>query len=215
MCRFKFSSKELEQSCGFSYFGFRFYSSQWQRWLNRDPIGEGGGFNLYRYAANDPSALIDTDGRLVVHVWPPQGDGSKGGWYGHASVTLDDGTYISYWPNRPISPPFDSTQARPPNYDQDKGGENGRTPTDYYIQGLDENKIKKWWKNCPHGNFSTLNNCSTITCQALRQGGQQLPGHIIYDPGQVANDLDNLWPHFPYPTSGINNANSIPVVRIR
>jgi len=30
-CRFKFSSKELNASWGFYYYGYRFYAPQWQR----------------------------------------------------------------------------------------------------------------------------------------------------------------------------------------
>jgi uncharacterized protein RhaS with RHS repeats len=33
-----------------------------QRWLNRDIIGERGGFNLYRYVLNNPIGLIDVLG---------------------------------------------------------------------------------------------------------------------------------------------------------
>jgi hypothetical protein len=36
------------------YFGFRYYLPQWGRFLNRDPIEEEGGENLYRFVSNDP-----------------------------------------------------------------------------------------------------------------------------------------------------------------
>lgn len=44
------------------HFGFRFYSSQWQRWPNIDPLGERGGFNLYAYGGNDPVNEMDPRG---------------------------------------------------------------------------------------------------------------------------------------------------------
>ncbi len=50
--RFKFSSKEREPSCGWSYYGFRFYAPSWQRWPNRDPIR--GGMASTFTAANPP-----------------------------------------------------------------------------------------------------------------------------------------------------------------
>lgn len=62
-CRFKFSSKEIEESCGLIYYGYRFYAPKWQRWLNRDPLTdfgslpsflsvEGAAFKLLRNSAN-------------------------------------------------------------------------------------------------------------------------------------------------------------------
>jgi len=59
LCRFKFSSKERETTCGLSYYGYRFYAPEWQRWLNRDPIGEKGGLNLYSPLNNDPGNTLD------------------------------------------------------------------------------------------------------------------------------------------------------------
>jgi RHS repeat-associated protein len=39
--------------------GLRFYSPEISRWLSRDPIGEMGGLNVYRFVANRP--VFDTD----------------------------------------------------------------------------------------------------------------------------------------------------------
>jgi RHS repeat-associated protein len=43
----------------------RFYDPELGRWINRDPIGEGGGVNLYGYAANVPLRFTDPLGLLV------------------------------------------------------------------------------------------------------------------------------------------------------
>jgi RHS repeat-associated protein len=59
LCRFKFSSKELESGCGLVYYGYRFYSPGMSRWLNRDPIGEAGGVNLYQFVGNVPTSALD------------------------------------------------------------------------------------------------------------------------------------------------------------
>ena len=39
---------------GVRYYGFRFYSPSQGRFLNRDPIEEAGGLNLYAFVRNDP-----------------------------------------------------------------------------------------------------------------------------------------------------------------
>jgi RHS repeat-associated protein len=38
---------------------YRFYSAESGRWLNRDPIGESGGLNLYGYVGNGPVSRMD------------------------------------------------------------------------------------------------------------------------------------------------------------
>ncbi|NJL72278.1 MAG: RHS repeat-associated core domain-containing protein, partial [Candidatus Competibacteraceae bacterium] len=41
---------------------FRFYSAKLARWINRDPILEKGGINLYQYSFNSPASIIDPSG---------------------------------------------------------------------------------------------------------------------------------------------------------
>ncbi|HWX20794.1 MAG TPA: RHS repeat-associated core domain-containing protein [Candidatus Binatia bacterium] len=43
---------------------FRAYDAETGRWLNRDPIAEDGGLNLYSYVANDPAGSLDPMGLL-------------------------------------------------------------------------------------------------------------------------------------------------------
>ena len=60
--KYRFSSKEWNDNEGLYYYGFRFYDPNLQRWLNRDPIQEGGGINLYGFVGNDPMDLLDPYG---------------------------------------------------------------------------------------------------------------------------------------------------------
>jgi RHS repeat-associated protein len=56
---FWYSTKYLDHDTGFYYYGYRYYSPMLQRWINRDPIGEEGGENLYGFVGNRPIELLD------------------------------------------------------------------------------------------------------------------------------------------------------------
>ncbi len=67
---YRFSSKELHVNSGLYYYGYRWYVPNVQRWLNRDPIEESGGINLYGFIRNNPVAFTDTLG-LEINGPPP------------------------------------------------------------------------------------------------------------------------------------------------
>ena len=50
--RIRFSTKYFDSDTGLYYYGYRFYSPSLMRWLNRDPIEEDGGLNLYGFCGN-------------------------------------------------------------------------------------------------------------------------------------------------------------------
>jgi RHS repeat-associated protein len=56
---FRFSTKFRDDETGLLYYGYRYYDPITGRWLNRDPIGENGGANVYGFVGNDP--VGDTD----------------------------------------------------------------------------------------------------------------------------------------------------------
>ncbi len=56
---YRFSTKRYDESLGMSYYGYRFYSPALGRWINRDPLGEAGGINLYGFVQNNPVNRID------------------------------------------------------------------------------------------------------------------------------------------------------------
>ena len=55
----RFSTKPYDPETGLYYYGYRYYSPILGRFLNRDPIEESGGANLYAFCANDPVSNID------------------------------------------------------------------------------------------------------------------------------------------------------------
>ncbi len=49
----------MDKETEFAYYGHRFYNPETGRWLNRDPMEERGGLNLYEYANNSPVNYVD------------------------------------------------------------------------------------------------------------------------------------------------------------
>ena len=49
---YRFSTKPRDVLTGLDYYGHRFYDSMLSRWINRDPIEEIGGNNLYSFVLN-------------------------------------------------------------------------------------------------------------------------------------------------------------------
>jgi RHS repeat-associated protein len=63
---YRFSSKEWHPQSGLVYYGYRFYDPSLQRWVNRDPLQELGGINLYATTHNNPVSLYDFFGLLTA-----------------------------------------------------------------------------------------------------------------------------------------------------
>lgn len=60
---FKFSTKYQDDESDFLYYGYRYYNPSTGRWLNRDPIEEAGGKNIYEFVRNSPVDQYDLLGR--------------------------------------------------------------------------------------------------------------------------------------------------------
>jgi RHS repeat-associated protein len=73
---YRFSSKEFHVASGLVYYLYRFYEPSLQRWINRDPIGEDGGYKLYSFTGNTPLAGVDAYG---LTIWEPPWPGDPGG----------------------------------------------------------------------------------------------------------------------------------------
>jgi RHS repeat-associated protein len=61
----RFSTKYADDETELYYYGYRYYAPQLGRWINRDPIEEQGGVNLYGFAKNSPLNNFDLFGMSV------------------------------------------------------------------------------------------------------------------------------------------------------
>jgi RHS repeat-associated protein len=68
---YRFSSKEWNGNSGLYYYLYRFYDPNLQRWLDRDPIEESGGMNLYELCKDNPICYVDLYGKQLVIIIPP------------------------------------------------------------------------------------------------------------------------------------------------
>ncbi|OAM91713.1 hypothetical protein AW736_01935 [Termitidicoccus mucosus] len=64
----RFSTKPFDAASGLYYYGYRFYDPVLGRWINRDPIEEEGGENLYASVANNTINAVDAIG-LSAASW--------------------------------------------------------------------------------------------------------------------------------------------------
>lgn len=175
----------------------RYYEPATGRFLSEDPLGSGAS-SQYRYVSNNPVNRVAPSGLLDVFVWKFTGSGPNDNW-GHASIRLDDGTYISWWPGGQRTPP-DSNKydapALPPDYARDRqlegadrGHPEGIDPDIIiHLSGLDENAISQWWNSfkASHTWSTRSQNCSTTVADALKAGGATPVHHpLIWTPQDI------------------------------
>jgi RHS repeat-associated protein len=157
---------------------------QSQHWLSRDSITEAGGMNPYAYANAGPIDGTDAWGLLKVFIWR-----MAGGNAGHASVLLDNDTYISWWPKKdcgckgPVDGPsnmlfltgmFPEPAEPMATLQGDERAEGGPADTTITITGLNEGNIQTWWDNFQksHDTYNPIfQNCATTAADALAAGG--------------------------------------------
>jgi RHS repeat-associated protein len=60
--RYRFTGKERDDETGLYYFGARYYAAWLGRWSSSDPVGFGGGVNLFAYCSNNPVVRVDPGG---------------------------------------------------------------------------------------------------------------------------------------------------------
>ncbi len=86
----RFSTKYYDNESRLYYYGYRFYVPPLGRWLNRDPLEEDGGVNLYGFVRNASPYSFDYLGEEVRVVFHLPGDGFLSEWEiaGYAAMTV-------------------------------------------------------------------------------------------------------------------------------
>jgi RHS repeat-associated protein len=59
VCPFRFATMYYDDATGLCCDKMCCYSPDIQRWINRDPVQEDGGVNLYAYCGDDPASAVD------------------------------------------------------------------------------------------------------------------------------------------------------------
>jgi hypothetical protein len=102
---------------------------------------------------------------------------------------LDDGTYISFWPESGagLFSPGDTGYFNP-SYANDVASEGGQ-PNVVQLTGLDQAAVKNWFDTTPVSDFNLYtHNCSNIAADALRAGGYFMSHPAVQNPASVATD---------------------------
>lgn len=76
---FRFSTKFTDDESKLIFYGYRYYSAGLGRWVNRDPIAEGGGLNLSVMVMNNAVNSYDRLGLIMSDVNRPENPVSTSG----------------------------------------------------------------------------------------------------------------------------------------
>ncbi len=66
-----YTGRTLDLVTGLYYYRARYYSADLGTFINRDPVGYGGGINLYEYVGDNPTNRTDPTGEIQWSWWPP------------------------------------------------------------------------------------------------------------------------------------------------
>ena len=65
---FRFSNKFYDNEIDLLYYGYRYYKPGLEKWINRDPLGQKGGFNVYSFVDNNSINTVDINGLYGIDV---------------------------------------------------------------------------------------------------------------------------------------------------
>ncbi|MDW8345262.1 MAG: RHS repeat-associated core domain-containing protein [Verrucomicrobiae bacterium] len=94
---FRFSTKYTDPETGLLYYGYRYYSPTFGRWLSRDPIGEQLHAALYAFVGNNSVGNVDFLGLLVADALRQQVELIDAALAAGATELAAANAYQLYW----------------------------------------------------------------------------------------------------------------------
>jgi RHS repeat-associated protein len=192
---FSYTGHYFHQPSGLNLALYRGYNPSSGRWLNRDPIAEKGGINLYGYVSNNPVNVIDPLGLDAVVLLNSHAV-SIGRHFaqGHIATLIGNNatgwTYHSRngyngWPWQGRNGDF--TRATFPTFQDFKNsGLADQYDQAYHIQTTpdqDQAMIEygdEHYDEHYHSIIPPSNNCADLTEEILEAGGQRICGYNQY-----------------------------------
>ncbi len=90
----RFSSKRTDDETGLIYYGRRYYTPFYGRWLTPDPLGFADGPNLYAFVHNAPLTHVDLYGLITTHDFKQMSIGFASPLYRPVKATV-----LNVWNN--------------------------------------------------------------------------------------------------------------------
>lgn len=186
----QFAGLQWDADIGLALSATRPYHSGAARWLNRDPIREAGGVNLYGYVGGSPISRIDPLGLYTeIIIWDPLLH--PGSIFGHVSIDLN-GDNWSFGPTDGGS--WDTKYPSASDYKKRQQEGLHRGGMGYVLNATlkQEAKLKDCLQAAPTKYSTISNNCGTAAQACLRKAGIiGLPGEML--PHDLNGDLWWYW----------------------
>ncbi|MDP3222486.1 MAG: RHS repeat-associated core domain-containing protein, partial [Rubrivivax sp.] len=89
----RFPGQYFDKETGLHYNYFRYYEPETGRYISSDPIGLGGGVNVWGYVEQNPLSFVDLMGLYVTVIFYPGASG-----FGHIGIGVSSNITVGFYP---------------------------------------------------------------------------------------------------------------------